>query len=172
MVDLGLAELPPLAQLYRRHRAKALAIARRIVGDTDDAEDVVQDVFIRLCGAKANGHFGGRAAYTTWLYRVMVNSSINSLRSRRRRDRVSSLSSEPLTPEEEAIGAELAEMFRSALAEVNERHQQILWLREMRGMSYPEIASLLRIPEGTVKSALNRGRTQVQEILERRGHTL
>jgi RNA polymerase sigma-70 factor (ECF subfamily) len=170
MVDLGAADLPPISQLYRRHRAKALAIARRIVGDSDDAEDVVQDVFIRLCGSGDGGCFEGKAAYTTWLYRVMVNSSINSLRSRRRRERLAPDSEQPLTPEEEAIGSELGRIFRSALAEMSERHQQILWLREMRGMSYPEIAALLRIPEGTVKSALNRGRTQVQGILERLGH--
>ncbi len=55
--------LPPLTQLYTEHRPRALAIARRIVGDTDDAEDVVQDVFTRL--AWRSPEYGGRAAWTT-----------------------------------------------------------------------------------------------------------
>lgn len=159
---------PTVTQLYRRHRGRALAVARRILGDTDEAEDVVQEVFIRLC--LTPGGFDGRAAYSTWLYRVMVNSSINTLRSARRRARLRTEGAPPLTPEQAAIGSEMKQLFQRALAEVSERHQQVLWLREVRGLSYPEIAALLQIPEGTVKSALNRGRAQVQEILEERGH--
>jgi RNA polymerase sigma-70 factor (ECF subfamily) len=59
--------------------------------------------------------------------------------------------------------------FEEALAKVNEQQRQVLWLREMRGYSYPEIASMLRIPEGTVKSALHRGRQRAQAELEERG---
>jgi RNA polymerase sigma-70 factor (ECF subfamily) len=167
-MDCAAAVQPPFAQLYRRHRSRALAVARRILGDADEAEDVVQEVFTRLCVAPIA--FEGRAAYSTWLHRVMVNSSINTLRSKRRRARLRTEVPPPLTPEQLAIGSELAKLFESALEEMSERHQQVLWLREMRGLTYPEIAALLHIPEGTVKSALNRGRTQVHEILERRGH--
>lgn len=167
-MDVGVAALPPVSQLYRRHRTKALAIARRILGDAEEAEDVVQEVFIRLC--RGLGRFDGKAAYSTWLYRVMVNSSINMLRARRRREHLSQPGSTPLTPEEQAIGSEMGSLFESALREVSERHRQVLWLREVRGLSYPEIAGLLRIPEGTVKSALNRGRSQLQDILRERGH--
>lgn len=169
-MDMAAAALPPISQLYRRYRAKALAIARRILGDADEAEDVVQEVFIRLCAG--TGRFDGKASYSTWLYRVMVNSSINTLRARRRRERLSQVAAPPLTPEEQVSGRELRRHFESALEEVSERHRQVLWLREVRGLSYPEIAGLLRIPEGTVKSALNRGRAQVQSILLDRGTSL
>jgi RNA polymerase sigma-70 factor (ECF subfamily) len=166
-MDGAAATQPTVTQLYRRHRGQALAVAKRILGDTDEAEDVVQEVFIRLC--LSPGAFDGRAAYTTWLHRVMVNSSINTLRSARRRARLRTDGDAPLTPEQYAIGNEMKRIFQGALAEVSERHQQVLWLREMRGLSYPEIAHLLNIPEGTVKSALNRGRAQVHEILAKRG---
>ncbi|MFZ5471072.1 MAG: RNA polymerase sigma factor [Myxococcota bacterium] len=166
-MEAAAAGLPPISYLYRQHRRKALAIARRILGDTDEAEDVVQEVFSRLCFHRVR--FDGKAAYSTWLYRVMVNSCINSLRARRRRSRLSSPPATPLTPEQAAIGTELGALFADALSEVSEQHQQVLWLRELRGLSYPEIAQLLRIPEGTVKSALNRGRARVQQVLEKMG---
>lgn len=161
------ATLPPVTELYRQHHARALAIARRIVGDADDAEDVVQDVFVRL--AMRPSSYDGRSACSTWLHRVLVNSSINWLRARRRRERLRHEPQEPLSPEEGAAGEELQRHFSSALDEVNELQRRVLWLREVRGFSYPEIAAMLRIPEGTVKSALHRGRLRTQAVLEARG---
>lgn len=158
-----------LSALYESHRARALSIARRILHDPDEAEDVVQEVFIRLCFSQDS--FDGKSAYTTWFFRVMVNSSINSLRARQRRARLRHDPEPPLDPETAAAGRELRRHFDAALARVSVQHQQILALRELRGLSYPEIASLLRIPEGTVKSALNRGRSRVQELLQEEGVT-
>lgn len=166
-MDTATADLPPLSDLYRRHRARALAIARRILGDADEAEDVVQEVFSRLCLRSAR--FDGKAAYSTWLFRVMVNSSINSLRARRRRGRLELNPQGTVDPEQHAIGNQLQQLFDEALTGCSEQHQQVLFLRELRGYSYPEIAQMLRIPEGTVKSALNRGRGRVQRELARRG---
>ncbi|WP_408891746.1 RNA polymerase sigma factor [Myxococcus faecalis] len=160
-------DLPPLTQLYNEHRARALAIARRIVGDADDAEDVVQDVFARLAW-KSPG-YGGRAAWTTWLHRVMVNSSINWLRARKRRERLSHDPAEPLSPERQAMGTQMERHFTAALEDINEQQRQVLYLREVRGLTYPEIARLLRIPEGTVKSTLHRARQRTFELLEERG---
>ena len=166
-MNAAFASLPPLTQLYTEHRPRALAIARRIVGDTDDAEDVVQDVFARL--ARMAPGFGGRAAWSTWLHRVMVNSSINWLRARKRRERLSHEPQEPLSPETQAVGLELERHFGQALEEINEQQRQVLYLREVRGLSYPEIARLLRIPEGTVKSTLHRARQRTLSLLEARG---
>jgi len=159
--------LPPFAELYRQYRSRALAIARRIVGDADDAEDVVQDVFARL--AQRPGSFDGRAACSTWLHRVMVNSSINWLRARRRRERLRHEPQAPASPEVQAAGSEMQRHFEEALEKVNLQQRQVLWLREVRGFSYPEIAALLRIPEGTVKSALHRGRQRALSVMEERG---
>ena len=161
------AALLPVSQLYRQHRTRALAIARRIVGDEDDAEDVVQDVFSRL--ARKPLGFNGRSAWTTWLHRVMVNSSINWLRARKRREKLVQAPAEPPTQEAQAVGAEMQRHFGEALQEVSDLQRQVLWLREVRGFSYPEIAQVLRIPEGTVKSSLHRGRVRALEVLEERG---
>ena len=166
-MEVAVLPFPSFTELYRRYRTRALAIARRIVGDADDAEDVVQDVFARL--AQRPSGFEGRASSSTWLHRVMVNSSINWLRARRRRERLRHEPEEPASPEAVAVGAEMQRHFEQALEHVSEQQRQVLWLRELRGYSYPEIAALLHIPEGTVKSALHRGRQRAQAELEARG---
>ncbi|MBX7113335.1 MAG: sigma-70 family RNA polymerase sigma factor [Myxococcaceae bacterium] len=160
------ATLPPISDLYRQHRRRALAIARKILGDADEAEDVVQDVFSRLYSKHA--HFDGRAATTTWLHRILVNSSINSLRSKRRRGKLETSPGESPTPDEQLMNDERHEQFMYALRQLSAQHQQILTLRELRGYSYPEIARMLGLPEGTVKSALNRGRTRLHQLLRQR----
>jgi len=166
-MDVAVVSLPPFAELYRQYRTRALAIARRIVGDADDAEDVVQDVFARL--AQRPTGFDGRSSCSTWLHRVMVNSSINWLRARKRRERLQHEPEAPVSPESRAEGTEMQRHFEEALQKVSEQQRQVLWLREMRGYSYPEIATLLRIPEGTVKSALHRGRQRAMAAMEERG---
>src|SRR6478672_3393076 len=157
------ATLPPVSDLYRQHRTRALQIARRILGDSAEAEDVVHDVFSRLCQGPMK--FDGKAACSTWLYRVMVNSCINTLRARRRRSRLDHEPQIPLDPEVSATGAELHQQLLACIKELSPQHQQVLMLRELRGLSYPEIASMLGVPEGTVKSALNRARQRLQEAM-------
>lgn len=160
--------LPPISVLYEKHRRKALAIARRILGDSDEAEDVVQDVFSKLCFADVR--FDGKAATSTWLHRIMVNSSINSLRARKRRGKLETPLQPVDDPEECTLGDERHRLFLEALTQLSAQHRSVLTLRELRGYSYPEIARLLQLPEGTVKSALNRGRTRLMEVMERQGH--
>jgi RNA polymerase sigma-70 factor (ECF subfamily) len=155
--------LPPMSELYRTHRRRALAIARRILHDSDEAEDVVQEVFVRL--HSQNVRFDGKAAYSTWLHRILVNSSINSLRARKRRSRLESTISAPRDPEETAVENQQQRIVLEALAHLSQQHQLVITLRDLRGFSYPEIARLLDLPEGTVKSALNRGRTRLMERL-------
>ena len=162
-MDGSVAKHPPISHLYRTHRARAVSIARRILGDRDDAEDVVQEVFARLYAGR--GAFDGKAAYSTWLYRILVNSSINQLRARTRRSKLTLRPDTPLTPEQLTCGQELVDQFSRALAGLGEQHRQVLFLRELRGFSYGEIAHLLDIPEGTVKSALSRGRARLQRAL-------
>lgn len=154
-----MSALPPMTQLYREHRRRALAIARRILRDADEAEDVVQEVFTRLYSQKVR--FDGKAAYTTWLHRILVNSSINSLRAKKRRGRLESPVSAAEDPEETVVGNERHALFLEALEHLSEQHRLVVTLRDLRGYSYPEIARMLGLPEGTVKSALNRGRTRL-----------
>jgi RNA polymerase sigma-70 factor (ECF subfamily) len=155
--------LPPLDELYRLHRQRALAVVRRIVKDADEAEDVVQEVFVRLYSKTV--HFDGKAACTTWLHRILVNSSINCLRAKKRRGKLET----PLTfvedPEAKAVGNERHALLLEALQHLSEQHRLVVTLRDVRGYSYPDIARMLGLPEGTVKSALNRGRTRLAKVM-------
>jgi RNA polymerase sigma-70 factor (ECF subfamily) len=159
--------LPPLDELYRLHRRRALAVARRILGDADEAEDVVQEVFSKLYAQGVR--FDGKAAVSTWLHRILVNSSINSMRARKRRGRLEAEPGGVEDPLEAVLGNEQRALFLEGLTELSKQHREVLSLRELRGFSYPEIAALLGLPEGTVKSALNRARARLVEVLERRG---
>src|SRR5688572_14948813 len=116
-------EMPSWAHLYRQHRARAVAVASRILRDADEAEDVVQDIFSRLCGEGAR--FDGRSRWSSWLHRVVVNRCINTLRSKRRR---SALRTDPLpapSPEEVASGAEVARHFEQALEAMSPQHRDL-----------------------------------------------
>ncbi len=161
--------LPPLHELYAQHRRRALAVVRRIVHDPDEAEDVVQDVFVRLYSKDVN--FDGKAACTTWLHRILVNSSINSLRARKRRGRLETPAEPCEDPETRAVGNEQHAQLVAALEHLSEQHRLVVTLRDLRGYSYPDIARLLGLPEGTVKSALNRGRTRVARLLAEAAQT-
>lgn len=158
--------LPPLHELYRQHRQRALAVVRRIVKDSDEAEDVVQDVFVRLYTRDV--HFDGKAACTTWLHRILVNSSINSLRAKKRRGKLETPMGIVEDPEARAAGNERHAMLLEALQHLSEQHRLVVTLRDVRGYSYPDIARMLGLPEGTVKSALNRGRTRLAKVLAER----
>ncbi|MBX7098796.1 MAG: sigma-70 family RNA polymerase sigma factor [Myxococcaceae bacterium] len=164
---MNMSALPPIDELYRAHRRRALAIVRRIVKDADDAEDVVQEVFARL--SFQNVRFDGKAACSTWLHRILVNSSINALRAQKRRGRLESGPNETADPLDQVLHDERHQQFMRALKVLSPQHQQLLTLRELRGMSYPDIARVLHLPEGTVKSALNRGRTKLLEAMASQG---
>lgn len=159
----SMTALPPIHELYRTHRQRALAIVSRIVKDRDEAEDVVQDVFAKL--SLTTFRFDGKAAAATWLHRILVNTSINALRAKKRRGKLETPSTEPSSPEDDALDQERHRRFLEALTMLSEQHRLIVTLRDLRGYSYPEIADMLGIPEGTVKSALNRGRAHVMRVM-------
>ncbi|QEF96281.1 ECF RNA polymerase sigma factor SigW [Stieleria maiorica] len=137
-----------------------------------DAEEVVQETFIKafqhLAGFKSRSHL------YTWIYRIALNTSAN--RSRRRYDEVSLEASgadsdarapdstQPHIPLERL---ERVAMLRQALAQIEPRHRKILLLREFEERSYQEIAEIMQIPLGTVRSRLSRARLRLRETLTR-----
>lgn len=154
-----MSALPPLSALYQEHHRYALAVVSKILRDVDEAEDVIHDVFVRLLSRP--GPFDGQSAYRTWLHRILVNASINALRGRSRRGRLECAVWEPENPAEVAETHEHHAQFLRALGVLSPQHQLVVTLRDIRGYSYPRIAQLTGLPEGTVKSALNRARTRL-----------
>lgn len=152
-------------ELVRRHRDRMWAVAIRTLGDREDAADAVQDA---LVSAYRSAHrFRGESAVTTWLHRIVVNACLDRARRRQARPTV------PL-PDTDAALARAAEppvdsdtalVVHAALARLPAEQRIALVLLDMQGYSVAEIAELLGVPEGTVKSRCARARARLAVLL-------
>ncbi|MFN6164799.1 MAG: RNA polymerase sigma factor [Planctomycetota bacterium] len=159
--------------LVRRYQDRLYTAMISIVGNTDEAEDVVQEAFIQAY-LKLDT-FQQNSRFFTWIYRIAFKFAL----ARRRRKRgVLSLDesrentgSEPVSngesPDDRLSRNEDVQLVHQALALVSEDHRSILVLREMEDLAYEEIADVLGISIGTVRSRLNRARAALKQQLER-----
>lgn len=170
-------------QLVLNNQRRAFNVAYRILGDHDEALDLTQEVFMQ---AHRNlGQFRGDARFGTWLLTITVNQCRNRLKSwkRRSRSRHDSLSRPPgdtgaelerdlpdpgASALEAVEGRQLEELVREELKRIDEEFRTVLVLRELQGVAYEEIAQILGVPVGTVKSRLHRGRSELRERLRLR----
>lgn len=137
----------------------------------DDAFDVSQDAFIKAW--RGINSFKGDSAFSTWLYRITVNTAKDAIFARAKRRELSSTDSEgeiidtpsPDTPEAEYIRKERRDELLCAIDTLDEGAREIIILRELDGLSYEEIATLLGLELGTVKSRLSRARAKLSEKL-------
>ncbi len=157
-------------QLVCRYQDRLYNATVHLIGSCDEAYDVVQDAFVQAFVKLAS--FQGASAFYTWLYRIAFNLAV----SRKRRnhptlsvDHIREVSGEePLElvgPDEPLQRDERVRQVQRGLAALSEEHRAILIMREMEEFSYEEIADLLSIPVGTVRSRLNRARMQLREQL-------
>jgi RNA polymerase sigma-70 factor (ECF subfamily) len=161
-------------QLVTKYQDRLYNAVVHVTGSTEDARDVVQDAFVQAY-VKLNTFRGGSAFYT-WLYRIALNLAISHCR-RRRRPTVSiersreATGSEPVDPGHgPTAGLEQHErvtQVRQALASLSDEHRTVLVLREMEECSYDNIADILDLPIGTVRSRLHRARLQLKDELRK-----
>jgi RNA polymerase sigma-70 factor (ECF subfamily) len=160
--------------LVRRHQDRLFNTVSRLLGNTEDAADVVQDAFLNAFVSL--GAFKGDAKFFTWLYRIAVNSAISMKRRKRYALSVDSpglASSGPEpTDESESSRPELAleraedvERIQSALNRLTPEHRAVLVLKEIDGQKYEAIAELLQVPIGTIRSRLHRARLELRDRL-------
>ncbi len=151
--------------LVGRHQTRVYRIAYRMLGNSHDAEDVAQDVWLQVWVSLAT--FTGSAAFSTWLSRVAVNAAVShGRRTSREQARVGRLSRQPevtagpVTPSshEAAELAEQARVVRSAVAGLEPDLRSVLVLREFENLSYGEIGEVLGLSEPTVRGRLSRAR--------------
>lgn len=161
--------------LVERYQRRVYALAFGILRHRDDAWDVAQEAFVKAY--KNLGRFEGNSAFYTWLYRITYNLSMDTLRSRARREasdvdgrraQAAAASAEEdggAHPGEAAARRELAEVLEAAMLRLTEKHRAIIVLREIEGLSYEEMADVLKISKGTVMSRLFHARRNLQALL-------
>jgi len=165
-------------ELVRTYNASIFHVAYRMLGDTAEASDVVQEIFIKVF--RNIGGFKGEAALKTWIFRIALSEILNRLRWWKSRHRSStvSLDDQPNghehyvpdsgpSPEEMLESKEREVAIQEALAKLSSEHRSIIVLRDIEGFSYTEIADVLGISLGTVKSRLARGREDLKKSLIR-----
>jgi RNA polymerase sigma factor (sigma-70 family) len=163
--------------IVRQYWRKVFNVAYKFVGKHDEAEDLAQDIFLKIF--KSLDTFDRRANFQTWLISVSRNLCIDHYRSVRKEretiDRgVDAAELSPATPEPGPIAAleqrDRVALLRQAMAALPETLRTAVLLRDIQELSYQEIADKLRLPEGTVKSRINRGRTELaRQIRKLRG---
>ena len=163
-------------QLLLRYEKKTYHLALRLSGTPEDAEEITQEAF--LAAWKGLPSFREEASFATWLYRLTVNAANDFFRRRKTPgtvvalDDVDNLLEIPdrrYLPEDEVQRSELREDVQKALQELSPEHRSVLLLRELQQLQYEEIARVLQLDLGTVKSRLYRARNQLREILTARG---
>jgi len=150
-------------QIVRRHEAQVLRIAYRVLGSWADAEDVAQDVFVRL--HRHGTDFPQDAAIGPWLYRVAVNLCIDRSRRKRPTSELREVVSSHPSAEKELLHSERKRLLMLALATLPAKERAAVVLREIEGISTAEVAAILGSSEATVRSqvskAIARLRTQL-----------
>ncbi|MFP3916077.1 MAG: RNA polymerase sigma factor [Actinomycetota bacterium] len=156
-------------ELMRRHQDRVFAICLRIMRRREAALDATQDTFLTVF-RKAD-QFRGDSRFTTWLYRVAVNTCYDQLRraKRRRSDPLPETHDPPDSGADDRMAAvELRPGLTAALSHLKEEYRSAIVLADVEGLGLSEVAEILGIAEGTVKSRLHRGRSQLAEILGNR----
>ena len=162
--------------LVRRHQERLFNTVIRLVGNAEDAHDVVQEAFLNAY--QSLDGFKGDSLFFTWLYRIAVNTAI----SLRRKQRVSiSIDAsrngehriDPLDPSEQnrpghaLEEAEQERRIKTALSRLSPEHRAVLVMKDMEGQKYEVMAEILRVPIGTIRSRLHRARLELRQLLEK-----
>lgn len=158
-------DVEAFSRLVQEHSGLVYRVSLRIVG-AGGAQDASQEVWIRVWRNIKN--FRGDSAFSTWLYRITVNTCLSARRKESRREAREYVGEEmpflpeppggDADPEAAALSSERREEIQAALVHVRAEHRAALVLRHMEGLPYAEIASVLDVPEGTAKGWVSRGR--------------
>jgi len=169
-------------RLVLKYQQKAYNTAMRLLNNREDALEAAQDAFVRIY--KNVGKFRWNCTFQTWLYTIVLNLARSRYTKNKRRGehiKVSldnpikyndgseskmEIADEKLSPRREADAGDTRKEIQAALAVLGPDFREIVVLRHVEGLSYERIASILELPEGTVKSRLHRAREELQKLLK------
>jgi RNA polymerase sigma-70 factor, ECF subfamily len=169
-------------EIVQRYNRRIYNICYRFAGSADDAQDLTQEVFIKMYRT-LNSYDVERGAFLTWITTITRNLLVDHFR-KRKQDRVTdSLEAAPghadalplsdripdkaLPPDARVQSRETSETVHRALQKLSPELREAVILRDLQDMDYREIAAVLKVPEGTVKSRINRGRAELARLLQR-----
>jgi RNA polymerase sigma-70 factor (ECF subfamily) len=162
--------------LVRAHTRRVYAVCYRFTGREQEAQDLTQDVFLRVFRTLASFR-AGEGSFSVWLMRLTRNLLIDNYRRSRQERATDSIEEQlPMLEEKASLssrtdgllaGREASEILQAALAKLSPELKETLILRDLQELEYREIAETLGVPEGTVKSRLNRGRAELARILRK-----
>lgn len=165
---------PAFGELIRRHQDRLFNAVLRVVDNNEDAADVVQEAFLNAY--QSLNSFKGDSEFFTWLYRIAFNAAISLRRKRKAIVSIDGLpedkSVDPVDPSEYSQPGTALERLEedaqlaSALRRLSPEHRAILVLKDLEGQKYEDIAAVLDVPIGTVRSRLHRARMELRELLE------
>ena len=164
-------------RLVRTYENKIYSLAFRMCGSSEEASDIAQEAF--LAAWRGLPAFRGESGFATWLYRLTSNAAIDYLRRQKKQRGDMSLDDEELGldavdtgpgPQDAAEQMEVQSAVAEGLRQLGEGHRQVLVLREIQGLSYEEIADVLQVDLGTVKSRISRARSALRKILLESGN--
>ena len=166
-------------ELVRRYEHRIYAFCARMLHDKEEAEDVAQDVFLTLY--RSAGDFRGESQFSTWLFRIAKNQTLNRIKYLERRGRSKKRSLDEHAddgpkalpdaraerPDDRIADRQTADLVHEAIGALAEDHRAVVVLRDMEDLSYEEISDITGLPIGTVKSRIHRGRTALAKRLSR-----
>lgn len=165
-------------KLINAHQKSVFNIAYRIIGNYDDANELAQEVFIKIF--KSIKNFKEDSSFSTWVYKIATNTCLDELRKRKNKQVVyidesiksedgdfhREIKSEKYSPSEYLEKKELREFVQQEILSLPEEYRTVIILRDFQGFSYDEISKILNCPEGTVKSRINRARQRLKNIFK------
>ncbi len=171
ITEVARGDTTALTVLIRRHQSRILSFAYRMLGDWDQAEDVAQEVFIRIY--RSAGRYHGKSRFTTWLYRVVVNLCLDHRRRQRPSVPIEDLDStiestrtpDPLVQDETAVA------IRQAISELNERQRTVILLHRFEGQTHAQISEITGWSQSAVESLLVRAYDSLRKKLKKIAET-
>lgn len=170
-------EMPAYDELVRHYQGRIYALVYNMTSNKEDAEDLVQDVFVKAYASLAR--FEEKSSFYTWVYRIAINRTLNFLKKRQRNPKMSlddvdnGVERDPAyvelsareSPFRDATLSELQEKLNKALMTLSENHRTVVVLHDIQGVPHEEIASMIGCSQGTVRSRLFYARQQLQAEL-------
>lgn len=171
-------DLESFERLIERYQKKVFNIAYKMIGNYDDASELAQEVFLRVF--KSIKKFKEESLFSTWIFRITTNVCLDELRKRKNNKVIyleedikcgdgeikRQVVDDKPTPEMALENNELKKTLKEAINNLSEDYKIVIVMRDIQGFSYKEIAEIIKCPEGTVKSRINRARLMLKDELK------